>query len=540
MPITFTPLEEAETEGNALVDLLLSLEAAAVSHLAHLCEADLHLLLAVDARAINLLDREADVDLHLLLAVDAHAINLLASEFDAAMDLFVRCDAYVEQAADEPVVPLIPSNTNLDFVLLLDAEGELVRHMLFDAEVELELSVLALHDNSVELEMQLSVDAVGPFIPFSYIFASERGMAVVCYAGAAFDEYVVGLNFADSTEANITLVLESLARFNDVATWIARLEMTLESSLSAKAVFGILLEANFVDTLALTDAPDLTPRMVIALADQLVLSGEITNYMDALIAISAAFVLGDTGIYGQDMTVEDTLQIDATTVEEITALIELADQLDLSDELVPTATFTAVLTDELVLAVEDQYGMSALIELLDTMELGARFSLPGNDGGLYIGYAMNLRNAGVTTYDNYPFVDAAVVGGLPLAVNEDGLFLLEGDDDDGTPIRAKLRTGLTDFGSDVLKHVPNLWVGYTTDGSLVLKVVTTDTGVKKENWYRLKARTSPAPTDERFSPAKGLVARYWGFEIVNVDGANFELDVVRAWPFMVQRRKSGR
>ena len=62
---------------------------------------------------------------------------------------------------------------------------------------------------------------------------------------------------------------------------------------------------------------------------------------------------------------------------------------------------------------------------------------------------------------------------------------------DGDPIAAHVRTGYLNF--EALTHVINAWIGYTSDGQLILKAITGDGGTRKENWYRMKARPGGGP-----------------------------------------------
>ena len=123
---------------------------------------------------------------------------------------------------------------------------------------------------------------------------------------------------------------------------------------------------------------------------------------------------------------------------------------------------------------------------------------------------------------------------------KDDLPDVDGDDDDGAPIHARVRTGLTSFGTEVLKKNPNMYLTLRSDGELLLRVITTDGGRKKENWYKLHRREATEPVEGRFDIAKGLTSVYWGYQIENIAGADFELATIKSWPFVVQRRKSGR
>lgn len=164
----------------------------------------------------------------------------------------------------------------------------------------------------------------------------------------------------------------------------------------------------------------------------------------------------------------------------------------------------------------------------------SRLRIFGED---YVGYVMNTRTRGVTQYENYNFNSFAELDGRYYGANDEGLYLLEGDSDGTAPISAYIRTGLTNFGTQFKKQVHDAYIGYTTDGKLLLKVITTDAGQRKENWYSLNAKDVEATSDNRFRIAKGVKSVYWQFEVANIDGADFDISNMTVWPFVLHRRK---
>lgn len=431
-------------------------------------------------------------------------------------------------------------------VLYLGAAGGDVSHSFDDGATSLGLSVLGFDSADPASESvggaTLALRALGYEFapPTAYGFLVEQPSYMFGYGGVVFETVEDTLLFSEVTSDTVTLVLQSLVELDDAPAWVQHLLMTLESSLTARAVFDVILEASFTDTLNLTDTPTAALRAIINLADQLVLTGEVEGFENALLTVVSALVLRDAVVPGQDMPISSTLTLAEVVSHAVSGMLELVSEIELADESSGNATISLLLSDAFTVADGATTTLAGLVELMDEVGFTVRFSLPGNDSDLYVGYAMNLRNAGMVKYENWPFTEMATVGGVPLAIGEEGLYRLEGDTDDGLPIRARIRTGLTDFGTAMLKHTLNSYVGYTTDGQLVMKVTTTDGGRKRERWYALKPREAGAPMPGRFDIAKGLVGLYWGYELVNVDGADFEFDTVKVWPFAVQRRKSGR
>jgi hypothetical protein len=71
---------------------------------------------------------------------------------------------------------------------------------------------------------------------------------------------------------------------------------------------------------------------------------------------------------------------------------------------------------------------------------------------------------------------------------------------------------------------------------LLLKTFTTDGGQKIERWYELTDRTADATREARVKFGKGVKARYWQFEVRNIEGSDFSIDQLQVLPLMLSRR----
>lgn len=374
----------------------------------------------------------------------------------------------------------------------------------------------------------------------AYIFLVERPGEMMGLGGVAYEAFESGFSALDAQTFDITMVFESIARFVDRSSAIGRLDMLLQSSFAARDVFTFVVEAAFESAAVFADDAPMLMRAVLATADQITLADQTIFGVDALLVAASAFVIRDALRVGVDLRHESAFEITDDLASQLQAVLTQASALVMADELTATLSASAFFEDSAAFGDGQGWSLAALLQFTDDALFSVRFALPGNDQSLYVGYAMNLRTAGMATYDNYPFSAMAVVGGVPLAVGPEGLYRLTGDTDAGDPIRAHIRTGMTDFGTAMLKRTPNMYLGLKTDGTMLLKVITSEGGRKKANVYKVSDARSATPVDGRFDIAKGLVGLYWGYQIENADGADFELDTIRVWPFAVQRRKSGR
>lgn len=167
-------------------------------------------------------------------------------------------------------------------------------------------------------------------------------------------------------------------------------------------------------------------------------------------------------------------------------------------------------------------------------------SLSGDTGvGLnYTVLSMHTEWQALTQYTNYPFNSFARFNGVSLGASSTGLYRLTGDTDNGTAIAATARVGISDLGTSHLKKAEYVYVGCRATGDLMLRVNTNDSHVRD---YRIKHNGETGLHVKRVKLGKGVVARYWQFEVQNLDGADFDLNTLEVKPTVLSRRiSSGR
>ena len=158
----------------------------------------------------------------------------------------------------------------------------------------------------------------------------------------------------------------------------------------------------------------------------------------------------------------------------------------------------------------------------------------GNE--LIQGWVVNTKDQAFSEYQNFPFNSLCASGGRYFAVAEDGLYELAGETDAGAPIQAGIKTGLLDLGTHFIKDVKAAYIGYNSTGKLLLHVTTTQKGRKEQWWYELKQEAADSLRDGRVTVGRGLRSKYWQFEVVNLDGADFELDDIQIMYSVLSRR----
>lgn len=121
--------------------------------------------------------------------------------------------------------------------------------------------------------------------------------------------------------------------------------------------------------------------------------------------------------------------------------------------------------------------------------------------------------------------------GRYFGMRADGLYLLQGEDDNGRKIPARVNLGRPNMGDLSRKGLPYVYVGAASNGVLVLKVVADG----RTYYYRASSDSAEVRT-HRFTPGLGLRATNYDLEIQNDDGGAFDMASIEFVPVKLSRR----
>jgi len=145
-------------------------------------------------------------------------------------------------------------------------------------------------------------------------------------------------------------------------------------------------------------------------------------------------------------------------------------------------------------------------------------------------WVMNAITNANSAYENFGFNSYAMIGGEYYGAKEDGIYKLNGADDDGTPITASIDFGNLNFGTSLLKGCTNVYVGGSSDNSLYLKI----TANGEDYIYRSRSYDETRAV-QRFDTGRGLRANYLRFELLS-DGADFDMSSIEFLAVPLSRR----
>jgi hypothetical protein len=148
-------------------------------------------------------------------------------------------------------------------------------------------------------------------------------------------------------------------------------------------------------------------------------------------------------------------------------------------------------------------------------------------------WVVNYETNAHWRYDNFEFNSFAKFNGKTYGCKDDGIYELTGATDSGTAINAKITTPVSDFDSSLKKRMLKAYLGVKSDGDMVLKVLAEGGNV----YYYGVDNTRSSVGGARINIGRGLTSRYWQFELMNSDGADFELDAIEFFPVITSRRE---
>lgn len=204
----------------------------------------------------------------------------------------------------------------------------------------------------------------------------------------------------------------------------------------------------------------------------------------------------------------------------------LSETLTFADEFVYTLVVEDAIYDALLLSdsMTVEQAMEALIQ--ESLLLGndlsgvLRLELPGGViAGEPLQYAVNVLTGAITTYSGFGFTSFARSGQDLYGCKGSSVYRVRRGDDDGLPIQGHIDFGASDYGSTGVKSIEAVYLGATTDGQLVARLVA-DNGDERQ--YRVVQR-GPIM---RAVTAKGVGGRIWNVALEIIDASEFELDVL--------------
>lgn len=240
--------------------------------------------------------------------------------------------------------------------------------------------------------------------------------------------------------------------------------------------------------------------------------------------------------YGKDgqrlqMTILDTV----FATDPMTAARDLVIVFTSTGQLASVQSVSVLVLAEFMstLLADDSYTLLGEfnLSLLSTLRGASYQTHPGAFNNLGRVWVVNVDTAAAWRYQGYGFNSFFKRGERYYGVAEDGVYLLEGGDDAGADIDARLDAGRSNFGESKTKTVPSVYLAVASEDVMVLRVEADG----QEYFY--EARSSSAELkNHRVDVGRGLEGAHWSFSVLNKDGADFDLASMEFAPILNKRR----
>jgi len=318
------------------------------------------------------------------------------------------------------------------------------------------------------------------------------------------------------SESSTVQVLEQLA---DGATLADAIKLVFKV-FAAESVTMTVTDAAFATTVAKA-------------VEALTITGLALSPIQAIYQIAAGMTVNDTLMAGFWPTASESVTITDTISDLFNANVEAVESALMTAGAIPVMMVVVTAAETVSLGTTLADALVAFESLSESVEIAVQVII---DDRIYWAYVLNTESKAASNYINFPYNSFALIDGKYYGARDNGIYLLEGADDAGTQIDAHIRSGLLDFDSTYLKRLKYAYIGYTTDGQVLLKIIDTADGVKTERHYELVQQTADTYREARRKLGGGVKSRYWGFELANIDGADFDLESIQFMPIMLTRR----
>lgn len=323
---------------------------------------------------------------------------------------------------------------------------------------------------------------------------------------------------AYSTKANASVSVADTHTASDIITFIHKMSVAESFQQQSGAV--------------ITGHPSL------AINESNVIAGAALGYLRATYEVTEAqqYTSSVVGVYTID--VDYSFGAADAVVSTARASLAVSEQSTAVDSLIHNALVTVTVDEAYQSSEATAFHASALIAVA---ELVNSLSAVDTANKSFFTYALNTLLGATSRYGNYGFNSFAATDDACYGANDTGLYLLEGDNDNGYTIPAGIRSNKSDLASDAMegtkhKTVSHAYVGMSSDGDMILQVISSSGSDSETNSYRIDQKGIAAKDTTRVQLGKGVKARYWQFTLANEQGKNFDIDAFEFLPIPMTRR----
>lgn len=288
-------------------------------------------------------------------------------------------------------------------------------------------------------------------------------------------------------------------------------------------------DVNVFETIAITEyARDSGISVAVAITlPNLVLSVTARTGCSVEVTLPSLEMVAYTGAVGSLELPLLTVEANAISGSLCTVEIELP-KLSISGiATTPLSCYATIELPNLILRATSIHSILATAAIILPL---LQVSGVASTSGAVTGYAINLKTLGLSEYENFTFNSMCRIGSLSFGASDSGLYRLDGGDDSGANIVAYATFPLCDFGVDNKKRVRSVYYGGTASRPLRL-YTENDEGNERRRLFEPKEVRSKT----KIPVGREGKGSYWKFKVINVRGADFEMDTLEMFPVVLGR-----
>lgn len=266
----------------------------------------------------------------------------------------------------------------------------------------------------------------------------------------------------------------------------------------------------------LSAGASVTDTTAFILAARMDLSGSITASTDILEALRMGMALSASASAVTLMGVNQRLGV------------AFMDAVSISDSVASSKFMTMSLHN--IAGLGSALGMTGRLgmSLSDVITAGIVIKA-GED--TYNGWIVNPNLMASAGLEGMQFNSFTKHKGRYYGIGAGGIYELGGPNDNGANIDAFVGLPKLNFGTANKKRVPYAYIGAAGD-KMVLRVVVDST-----TYTYVADNATTGMGEQRITTGKGLKGNYWQFELVNANGADFDIDNIKFMPMVLERRR---
>jgi len=303
----------------------------------------------------------------------------------------------------------------------------------------------------------------------------------------------------------------------------------LLDNVSLDEILKLIFKGDITDIFTLDDTAQITVSLLSKISEIINTSDSASESLFAINELIETIILSDIVLHSFREGVTDNLTITQSSLDLLTMLSELSSNIALTLNSTDTILLISSIGESFTLDDISLSNQETTESILDNVEMIVVNS--GDD--IFSGWVLNPETFAIWNYDNYNFNSIATLNQQTFLANTSGLFTMEGNLDNTAFIQSRLKTRSYDFGSTNLKQVPDMYIGLSMNGRLIIGVQTDE---RLEVKYELSLPTEVSDL-QTVKLGKGLRGSSWQFELIDSESTQFDLTSIEWLPIIFGRKR---